>query len=235
MTWWQGVIAVVVALIGGGGVAWALVRSTRRKLDAEARLADAEAMSAEAEAEGTVFDQLRRLRTDFSDLAERADQCHDENNAMRKRLATIESVLPFALLSERLKDYETLKVLLNRLDEPIVLTSPANAGTILFANDRFCEVMGYSLERVLELQFPGLVHPDDRRATKAAETVAWTATVYEFVNRLITATGAVVWLRWIAPPYLHGVTIALAEVQSLSEMTVTPIGPRLHSKTAAAK
>ncbi|HMJ84100.1 MAG TPA: PAS domain-containing protein [Vicinamibacterales bacterium] len=140
----------------------------------------------------------------------RATECERESRELRDRLHRVETAMPMVLVAQRIDDFEKLSDLFDLLVDPLVISSPANEGNFVWANNAFCEALGRSREQILSINWRGLIHPDDLRPTAAAETTAWDEPIWGFANRYIAADGRVVWFRWYCPQYSRGATLALA-------------------------
>lgn len=69
-------------------------------------------------------------------------------------------------------------------------------GHLLFANQRYCEIIGYSKEEVLGLRVHDLTHPDDRpHTTHMVSEAAVTGQEYGLEKRYIRKDGSTVWVN----------------------------------------
>lgn len=179
--------------------------ATRRKASVEATATDVATSAA-------LFEEVIRLRSRILDAEHRASKCDEENQQMRSRIERMEIALPLAIAAKRLKDLSGLGDLLNLLRDPIVVTTIAAGGTIIWVNDAFCEVLARTREEIIRIGWRGLIHPDDLSTTEATETMNWDRPTWGFVNRYMRADGRAVWFRWFCPPYSDddGATISLA-------------------------
>jgi PAS domain S-box-containing protein len=68
-------------------------------------------------------------------------------------------------------------------------------GRFLHVNDRFCQIVGYSREELLDLAFSEITHPDDLEADLAAtrRILAGELTIHRMDKRYLRADGTVVW------------------------------------------
>lgn len=202
--------ALAAAVLGSG--------ATALKLRRDARRADAAAeVSARESAERSLADAMHRIEALASRLqaAEDAeDSCRTELADARLRLQRLESALPFALADHRLQDMEGLADLLDAATDGWVISTPAQDGALLWCNAALCRYLGRSRDEVLSMGWRGLCHPDDVAETQAAEGAAWDTTV-TVVNRWSHADGRWMQLRWTAPRYSSGSTLALARMESV--------------------
>ena len=69
------------------------------------------------------------------------------------------------------------------------------AGRILFANDRYCQIVGYRAEELLRLRVHDLTHPDDLAdTTRLVAGGAATGDEYAMEKRYVRRDGSVVWV-----------------------------------------
>jgi two-component system sensor histidine kinase UhpB len=68
-------------------------------------------------------------------------------------------------------------------------------GSFLEVNDRFCEIVGYARERLMQGDFQQITHPDDLETDLAsvARLVAGAATSYAMEKRYLRPDGTIVW------------------------------------------
>ena len=68
---------------------------------------------------------------------------------------------------------------------------------ILQANDRFCQMLGYSEREVLARGWPSLTHPDDMETSRRAldEMIQGRVPTSDFEKRFIHKDGTIIWAR----------------------------------------
>lgn len=236
-----GIIGALAALLGAGGwIAKLGLRGTElRRAGAEADKAEAEAQGAQASATastfgewGKIFDALRaevkRLGEDRDEIARRlrAAEKQDEDHvaaeeecqvALKRavaRIGRLEAAFPFAVLGEQLEsDLASFFDLFDSASDCIAVTSPADRGTLLFVNRRFCEVLQRSKEEILSLGWRGLIVEEDLKATEEVESSAWEVPVVAFQNHFRRQDRAIIKLEWHAKTYgSRGIALAFARV-----------------------
>lgn len=128
-----------------------------------------------------------------------------------ERIALLESMAPFAMLSEKLRDWQALRGVLNRAREPWVISSPADEGRLLFVNDAFAALLSRTPGEILALGWRSIIHPEDLRRAMVAEGQARyrAQTDTGFVARYATAAGEWRQLRWWVSTYDSGVALSL--------------------------
>jgi PAS domain-containing protein len=142
-------------------------------------------------------------------VAERA--CRAEVAALAERLSHVEAALPLALTAARIQDWQSLGEVLDRAADPWVISSPAEEGRVLWVNRAFAAALGMEAAAIVAAGWRALIHPEDLAETERAEAGAWDGGV-AVVNRYRHAAGRWVSLRWYAPRYEGGVTLALVRV-----------------------
>lgn len=157
-------------------------------------------------------EQLDRADAEHRACREELALARREAEALAKRLATVESALPLALLDADAHTLERFRDVLDQLGDPVAISTPARDGVLLWVNLAFSRALGYSREDFLALGWRNLVHPGDLSETAETEASAWDGPVEGFVNRYRHAEGGYVRLRWYAAPYLQGVTLSVARV-----------------------
>jgi len=127
----------------------------------------------------------------------------------------------FHLETDPLKDSEELfYATFNQAAVGITQLSPE--GEWLMVNDKFCEIVGYSREDLLQMKFQDITHPDDVEVDFANAQKMWRGEIntYEREKRYIQKNGETVWVllsgslvRWASgePRYL------IAVVQDIQE------------------
>jgi PAS domain S-box-containing protein len=107
---------------------------------------------------------------------------------------------------------------------PVGMAHVALGGEWLAVNRRLCELLGYSRERLLQLRFQDLTHPDDLAADldQALRLLAGELESYTLIKRYIRPDGAVLWARLTgslvrhpggAPFHYLAVVAALSDVE----------------------
>jgi len=179
-------------------------------------------------AEGDILDQFEKFQARLVAAELRFADCERESADLRAWKARVEAILPFALIGQRFEEWESLREMLDGMSDPAFITSPADGGTLLFANRVFCELINRPLDEILHLGWRRLVHPVDLTATSATEASAWHGAVRDFVNRYPIKGGGMVTFRWRCPAYSRGVTLAIARVESIDAEEPTAIAsPRI--------
>lgn len=190
---WGWLVAIVVALLGGGLVtglaAWTgtpgtIYRDLRAQLEFERdnrRRADAECERMRAEL-AVVTAQGRELRQRASRLQRGA---------------------------EIVADHATVGDVLDRLVCCVVVSSIEEGGQLVFVNHAFAAALGRSRAEIIDLGWRRLVHPEDQRSTQAAEGSAWSASLDGFVNRWRRVDGRWVQFRWYSTRYVRGISVSV--------------------------
>lgn len=208
---WGEITALVVA---GGALltaiaGWSRSRGEVRRNDlVEARRGRAAAAAAAAKA----YEDMEELREQLRTTRDAEEECARRVTELRERLSLVEAVLPFILVEDQLRNVGWIAEVLDAAADCWVVSSSAAEGSWVFVNARLCEVLGLGRDALLAAGWRALVHPDDLAKTQIAEGRAWTGTT-RIVNRFRTASGGWAQLRWIAPPYAAGVTLALARFE----------------------
>jgi PAS domain-containing protein len=224
---WLGAFAAALAgLFGALGAGWAAFRA-KRTTEAAVEEKEAAARKLEAEADETgvrtrkhLFEEVEHLRGVALKATGEAyrweTSCREweaKCKQLEARLEVLEKLVPMAFAAKLLKNLGLLKLVMEKMTDPLVLSSSVGGGTFLWANKAFCDALGRPLEEILALGWRGLCHPGDLKATVGAESTAWDEPVDDFVNRFYRSDGAIVWLRWVCYPYDEGgVTLARVEV-----------------------
>jgi PAS domain S-box-containing protein len=100
-------------------------------------------------------------------------------------------------------------------------------GLILFANERFVQIVGYSMEELLRLRVHDLTHPDDlAETTRSVADGATTGNEYGMEKRYVRKDGSVVWVAVSAsiikdgagnPQSIMGVVIDISDRKRAEE------------------
>lgn len=90
-------------------------------------------------------------------------------------------------------------------------------GNIIFTNDQFCRMLGYSLSELTTLGVDDIIYVEDReRNRRAFVELAAEGKAYEIEKRLIRKDGAVLWVNnHISPIFDQNGTIVAATVVSI--------------------
>ncbi|MDA3897792.1 MAG: PAS domain S-box protein, partial [Desulfobacteraceae bacterium] len=95
----------------------------------------------------------------------------------------------------------------------MICIADINTSTFIKVNPAFTEILGYSVEELLEKPFIDFIHPDDIDATQNVieKEVQAGAKVINFDNRYRCRDGSYRWLSWVSHPNIEqGVTYAVA-------------------------
>ncbi|HEX6992543.1 MAG TPA: PAS domain S-box protein [Gammaproteobacteria bacterium] len=105
--------------------------------------------------------------------------------------------MELARLSRALRDSERHFRGLFELSAVGVAQSDPVTGRFLRANQRFCEITGYSQEEVCRLTFDDITHPDDRAANRAAieKVLRGEAERWDIEKRYVRRDGSTVWVH----------------------------------------
>lgn len=212
---WAGVTALAVALgaLATAAAGWLRSRGEVRRDDLrEARRGRAAAAAAAA----TAYEELEKLRNQLSATREAEQECARRLGEVQGRLARIEAVMPFLLVEHQLSNVSWLSEILDAASDCWVIASSAAEGSWVFVNARLCVVLGLDRDQVLSAGWRGLIHPEDLVTTQVAEGRAWTG-ITRVVNRFRASDGRWAQMRWIAPSYASGVTVALARFEGYVE------------------
>lgn len=192
-------VATLLALLGGGFLA---------------------GLAAWVGAPGTIYRDLREQLKWERENRQRADL---ESASMRAELAVVTAqMLEVRARSGRLEraadaitKHASLGDVLDKLVCCLVFTAVEDGGTIVWCNLAFANALQRQREEVIDMGWRRLVHPDDLRATQAAEGSAWRSPVSEFVNRYQRADGLYVQFRWHSTQYHGGISVSVIRDEGL--------------------
>lgn len=218
--WTVSDVATLLAAIGGwlaAGISFFKARGDR--------------LTGNAATEVSFGGVARGLLADVASLSERLkeseahrDTCTKEmaaaairEAALFARVARLEAALPLALAADRLEDLASIGYVFDQLADPLIITSAAKDGMIVWCNAAFAAALQLTREKVIATGWKELIYPPDLEDTSVIEATAWDVPVEGFVNRYKRADGTLVRLRWYAAPYRAGVTLAIARVMVPSE------------------
>lgn len=203
---WYGPIA---GLIGGSAVASVITLWWQRRKNS------AEGIAADAGTSEKLFDQIRELRVDYLKADAAREECDRQCASMRAEIQTLRSVLPAAMLSERIAHLSpSLLAVLDGATDGWVISTPSDGATWIFASAVICRALKMPLAAVLEKGWRGLIAPEDLEATTTVETGQWGETV-TCVNVYIASDGTRVKLRWLGMRYAGGMALSLARIVPL--------------------
>lgn len=194
---------IITAFLGLVGVLAGLLLQ-RRKLTAEA-------LGAESGTAASLFAEVNRLRGELLVARAEAVRLQSQNDELTARVTRLEAALPALSLAAHLQSLAPDTMLV--LDEcgPLVIVSTEEDGRFRWVSRDFAAALGRTRDEILVTGWRNLVHPDDLKRTLSAEVSMWGEPT-RIVNRYLHANGSSVWLRWCATRYLHGVSLAHAEV-----------------------
>lgn len=72
-------------------------------------------------------------------------------------------------------------------------------GRFIYANNKFLNIIGYTLDELRALKFEDFIHPDDidRSMNEYSNNMNSSEDIFvDFYNRYITKQGKIVWLKW---------------------------------------
>jgi serine/threonine-protein kinase len=133
-----------------------------------------------------------------ADLVGLARQCLDPDPARRPRSAVpvAEAISRYVRWDQTRAERDLARFFDLSLD---LLCIADTAGTFLRVNENFSRVLGYSAEMLTSRPYLDFVHPDDRAATlEQLQGLARGEPCLQFVNRYRHASGAHIWLEWVA-------------------------------------
>lgn len=213
MTWQE------VAALLGSLAALLVSLSAWKKGKAESNKIDIESDVSLSSLYRSVLEDVGKLKTSLRDadkvhglLEERLLQSEEHEKECKHRLARLEGILPFSLLSDRLDELSSISDILDRCSDGIVITSPSNEGTFIWANLSFCLSLGMTRDELLQVNWKSLVHPDDVERTQNVEMQAWISPVEGFVNRLIGKSGRTTIYKWFSTQYKKGISISIVKI-----------------------
>jgi hypothetical protein len=203
---WYGPVA---ALVGGSTVASLITLWWQR------RKSTADAIAADAGTSEKLFDQIRELRVNYLKADAAREECDRQCAGMRTELQTLRSLLPAAMLSERVERLSpSLLAVLDGASDGWVISTPSDGATWLFANSVICRALKMPLADVLAKGWRGLIAPEDLEVTTTVESGQWGETV-TCVNVYVAVDGTRVKLRWLGMRYAGGMALSLARVVPL--------------------
>lgn len=203
---WYGPVA---ELVGGSTVASLITLWWQRRKNS------ADAIAADAGTSEKLFDQIRELRVDYLKADAARAECEKQCTHVREELSTLRSLLPSAMLAERIERLSpSLLAVLDGASDGWVISTPSDGATWLFANAMICRTLKMSLIDVLAKGWRGLIAPEDLEATTTVESGQWGETV-TCVNVYIASDGTRIKLRWLGMRYASGMALSLARVVPL--------------------
>lgn len=154
-------------------------------------------------------DRFRSQLQECREIAEHSNESikniEEHERECRKRLALLESVLPFALLGSGIDDVQeflnSYSSVLDTLDNGFLIIIPTNEGKILWANLQFCLDLKMTRSEVLEKGWKKLIDPSYLTQTKLAESAAHADPILGFINCYINSDGERVWFKWYYSRY----------------------------------
>ncbi|MGY5354467.1 PAS domain-containing sensor histidine kinase [Wenyingzhuangia sp. IMCC45467] len=80
---------------------------------------------------------------------------------------------------------------------PSILCIASHQGILKKVNPAFANILGYTIEEVMQNPVSHYIHPEDREITsKLRHDISKNIPMINFENRYITKTGDVIWLSW---------------------------------------
>lgn len=218
----------LIGLVGGLTALISLIYQAlkvRRDAARDDRKQQAEERKLEADLGVSYREEVRTLRAERKGHLEAEQRCQVELAAARRDLSALSAELgqlkrslPSLLVHSRLTpdeagaiDHNTRWVL-DKLICLVVVSSPAERGSILFVNAAWELALGRPREELLGTGWVRLMHPDDLAAAREAEALAWHEPIDGAVLRYRHADGRWIPIRWYVPPYRQG-TIGVAFVE----------------------
>jgi PAS domain S-box-containing protein len=222
--------AAAGALLTAGATALRL-RLDRRKSTGDLEISAAAAYkSLLSEVDGL------RLRLDVAEerarkAEEHGRRCDVEVAQLRDELTALRAAFPAAAVALRLQSLTAdLYDVLDKLS-PLVLSSPADEGRLVFVNLQFAQALGRSRDEILNSGWRALIHPDDLASATGAEAAAWDRAV-RTVNRYRHADGTYRVLRWWASRYLQGVAVSAVRFEAAVLEDCSPVAADQKGATA---
>ena len=151
----------------------------------------------------------------------------DESGAVTEFVGTLMDITERWKAQEAIRESEHhLRLLIEAIPALIWCAEPGD-GKVRYANQRFCNYAGRTLDEMLECKWITLIHPDDREATRASWLHALsTGESHEITHRIRRADGVYRYFRTLAEPLRdrenritqwYGLNIDIEESRNLAE------------------
>jgi PAS domain S-box-containing protein len=130
-------------------------------------------------------------------------------HGLQRDLGWYASEYPLLKAAELLaRNAAPVAALLDGLPVPWAITGSSGNGSLLWVNQSFCDVLGWTREEIVSMGWRRLCHPEDFQRTQAAEGGTWSSPVDSFPNRFRCKDGGYRRLRWYAIAYDAGTSLA---------------------------
>ncbi|MGD9304007.1 MAG: PAS domain S-box protein [Desulfobacterales bacterium] len=132
---------------------------------------------------------LKRARTELERrVQERTAELAEANKELRRRVTECE--LAEAALRESEQKYSTL------VEDALIGVYIIQDGKIVFANDKFAEIYGYSKNKLIGMESLQLVHPEDRHRVRQMreKRLRGEKVPYEYEIRGLKKNGETIWV-----------------------------------------
>jgi PAS domain S-box-containing protein len=151
----------------------------------------------------------------------------DDSGAVSEFVGTVMDITERWNAQEAIRESEHhLRLLIEAIPALIWCASPGD-GKVGYANQRFCNYAGRTLEEMLKCKWITLIHPDDREATRASWLHALsTGESHEITHRIRRSDGVYRYFQTLAEPLRdrenritqwYGLNIDIEESKNLAE------------------